>query len=123
MRPKSNVQIVPRSGNDIPYPNCLLVDPQRDPANNSILATVDHFLQKPSDNGLPWTIHNISEKPLPLNAALDMASRYAEANGIPIIMVNEEGMMSTEAEKSRTDTMAIDMTMGNKIPGKSGDDR
>ncbi len=107
------IEIVPRyDESDIGHPNCLVVAPYRDAENGStIMANVEHYLERKASTGFPWEIIPVIEEPLALKAAVDAAVRYAEDNDVPVIFLNQDGF-STDDEKQQTGTTAI-----LKLPG------
>ena len=107
--PNGNVQVVPRSGNEIPYPNCLVVEPYRDAArNDNLFATVEHFVETKDPSGFPWKIVPVSDEPQTFKAAMDLAMAYAQRQGVPVILVNHDGM-SSDAERQQTDTTMMNL--------------
>ena len=108
----SGIKVVPRSGNEIPYPNCLVIDTSSD--SGTIMATVEHFQESRTEGGFPWKIEPVNDQPLPFDVAIDLATRYAEDNGVPVILVNQEGL-SSDQHKQQTDTEIIDMSHLGKV--------
>jgi len=108
-QPAGNVQVIPRSGNEIPYPNCLVVEPFRDAAlGNNLLASVEHFVETENPSGFPWKIVPINDDPLPFKKAMQLAMTYAQQQGVPVILVNHDSMSSAE-ERQQTDTAILNL--------------
>ncbi len=103
-----DIQIIPRyDERDIGHPNCLVVAPYRESAiGSAIMANVEHYRKNEDSSGFPWEIVLITEKPLALKAAVEVALRYAEDNDISVIFLNQGGF-STDEEKQQTGTTAI----------------
>lgn len=101
------VQLVPRYDDDISHPNCLVVAPFRKLRYGStIMATIEHYRSNPERSGFPWTILSVIERPLELKAAVEEAMKYAAANGIPVVFLNQDGF-SSDQELQKTDTKAL----------------
>ena len=101
------MQVIPRSGNEISYPNCLVVDPYREAATgDQLLATVEHFIENRDQTGFPWKILPVSEGAMSLKLAMDAALTYAQKNRVPVILVNHDDL-STDDEKRQTDTTIL----------------
>ena len=101
------VEIIPRYGDDISHPNCLVVAPFRKTEHGpTIMATVEHYFENPEPGGFPWTIKPVTPEPLVLKIAMETALSFAEDNNIPVIFLNQDGF-STEAERQQTDTRAL----------------
>ena len=102
------VQIIPRyDESDITHPNCLVIAPYRDPSYGPLLfANVEHYLKSTDPTGFPWEIILLTQEPLRLNAAVDLAVKYAEENDVPVILINQDGF-STAEEREQTGTTAI----------------
>jgi hypothetical protein len=117
---RAGVKVIPRSGQEIPYPNCLLIDPYRtSPESPTLLATVEHFVEERQATGFPWKIRAIHDEVVTFKEAMDLALRYAEAKKIPIILVNQDGL-SSEAEKRQTDTTVLDMSYHRRERERNG---
>ena len=56
--------------------------------------------------GFPWEITLVTEEPLSLKAAVDVALRYAEDNNVSVIFRNQDDF-STDTEREQTDTTEI----------------
>ncbi len=102
------IQIIPRyDESDITHPNCLVVAPHLDPEYGPILfANVEHYLENKDSTGFPWEIVLLTEEPLRLKAAVDVALKYAEENDVPVILINQDGF-STADERQQTGTTQI----------------
>jgi hypothetical protein len=108
--PNGNVQVVPRSGNEIPYPNCLVVEPYRDAARgDNLFASVEHFVETENPSGFPWRIVPVADEPQPFKAAMELAMAYAQRQGVPIILVNHDSL-SSETERQQTDTTVMNLS-------------
>ncbi len=118
-----DILIIPRYDDRITCPNCLVVDPYRDTEHGStIMATVEHYLATENSTGFPgfpWTIVEVTEKPLVLKAAIEAALKYAEDNKVPVIFLNQGGY-STATEKLQTDTVVLDPTAVRKGLARTG---
>ncbi len=102
-----DVMIIPRYSDDISSSNCLVVAPFRKSERGpTIMATVEHYRANDADSGFPWTILPVVGEALPLKQAMESAVRYAKANGVYAIFVNQDGF-SSETEKRQTDTKAL----------------
>ncbi len=103
-----SIQIIPRyDESDINHPNCLVVAPFLDPAYGPILfANVEHYRESRSPTGFPWEIVLLTENPLRLKDAVEVALRYAEDNDVPVILINQDGFSMAE-EREQTGTTAI----------------
>jgi hypothetical protein len=113
--PNGNVQVIPRSGNEIPYPNCLVVKPYRDTARgDNLFASVEHFVETRNPPGFPWKIVPIANDPLPFKDAMELAMTYARRQGVPVILVNHDSL-SSETERQQTDTSVLNL--GASRPG------
>lgn len=103
----TGVQLIPRYDDDISHPNCLVVAPFRQTKHRpTIMATVEHYAENPDPNGFPWTILPVIENPLELKAAVDEAMKFAKANGVPVVFLNQDGFSSAD-ELQQTDTKAL----------------
>ncbi|HEX9877188.1 MAG TPA: hypothetical protein VGC50_11100 [Gammaproteobacteria bacterium] len=101
------VRVLQRSGNEIPYPNCLVVEPYREnDTGMELLATVEHFVQLKDPTGFPWQISAVSRGPLSFEEAMNLAKAYADRKQVPIILVNHDAL-SSPAERQQTDTTVI----------------
>ena len=104
-----NVQVVPRTGNEIPYPNCLVVEPYRDAARDeNLVASVEHFTETEDPSGFPWRIVPVNDDPLPFKKAMELAMAYAQRQNVPVILVNHDSMSSAE-ERQQTDTTVLNL--------------
>jgi len=107
-RPAS-VVVLPRSGNEIPHPNCLVVEPYTDGARgDQLLASVEHYQEVANPSGFPWKILPVNNEPLAFKDAMNLAMAYAKRQGVPIILVNHEGL-SSAAERQQTDTAILNV--------------
>ena len=117
----TGVQLIPRYGDDISYPDCLVVAPFRKVKHGqTIMATVEHYKINPNADGFPWTIRPVTVSPLELKVAVGEAMKFAKANGIPIVLLNQDGF-SSAAELRQTDTKAIKTgapALASHIPGR-----
>ncbi|NIW24367.1 MAG: hypothetical protein GWN29_07255 [Gammaproteobacteria bacterium] len=105
--PNGGVQVIPRSGNEIPYPNCLVVEPYRDAARgDNLFASVEHYAETENPSGFPWKILPVTDDPQPFKNAMELAMAYAQRSGVPVILVNHDSM-SSEAERQQTDTTIL----------------
>lgn len=105
----SNVRVIPRSGNEIPYPNCLVVEPYRDAARgDNLFASVEHFVEIENSSGFPWRIVPVANDPLPFKDAMDLAMAYAQRQGVPVILVNHDSL-SSATERRQTDTTVLNL--------------
>ena len=110
------VVVLPRTGMEIPYPNCLVVEPFRDPAwGDELLATIEHFVAVEHPSGFPWNITRVNENTLVLKDAIQEALAYAQRNDVPVILVNHDDL-STADERRQTDTTAINI----RVPERRG---
>jgi hypothetical protein len=102
------VRVLQRTGIEIPFPNCLVVEPYRDDAlGDELLATVEHFVEvENAAGGFPWRIDAVSRGTLTLSEAVNLAKAYAERKQVPVILVNHESL-SSAAEKQQTDTTVL----------------
>jgi len=102
------IQIIPRyNESDIGHPNCLVIAPYRGTEHDTaLMANVEHYLERRDSTGFPWEITLLTEDPLRLKAAVDLAVRYAKENNVPVIFLNQDGF-STDAEKQQTGTTEI----------------
>ena len=108
-QPPGNVQVVPRSGNEIPYPNCLVVEPYRTAAHGeNLLASVEHFVETENPSGFPWKIMPVANEALPFKDAMDLAMAYAQRQGVPVILVNHDSL-SSSTERQQTDTAVLNL--------------
>lgn len=107
--PAASVVVLPRSGNEIPHPNCLVVEPYHDGARGDrLLASVEHYQEVASPNGFPWKILPVNNEPLSFKDAMNLAMAYAKRQGVPIILVNHEGL-SSPSERQQTDTAVLNV--------------
>jgi len=105
----TGVTVVPRAGNEIPHPNCLVVEPYRDAARGDrLLASVEHYREIENATGFPWRIVPIANEPLGFKDAMELAMTYAKRHAVPVIVVNHDGM-SSDSERQQTDTAILDM--------------
>jgi hypothetical protein len=112
----AGVTVVPRNGNEIPHPNCLVVEPFRDAAHGDrLLANVEHYLEIENPTGFPWRIVPVNNEPLSLTDAMELAMAYATKQAVPVIVVNHDGM-SSDSERQQTDTAILDL----RSPPKTG---
>jgi len=103
------VQVVPRSGNEIPYPNCLVVEPYRDvDCDDNLVASVEHFTETENPSGFPWRIVPVNDDPLPFKKAMELAMAYAQRLNVPVILVNHDSMSSAK-ERQQTDTTILNL--------------
>jgi len=102
------IEIIPRyNERDIDHPNCLVIAPYRGTEHDTaLMANVEHYLERQDSTGFPWEITLLTEDPLRLTAAVDLAVRYAKKNNVPVIFLNQDGF-STDAEKQQTGTTEI----------------
>ena len=102
------IEIIPRyNESDITHPNCLVVAPYLDTEHDTaLMANVEHYLERQDSTGFPWEITLLTEDPLRLKAAVDLAVRYAKENNVPVIFLNQDGF-STDDEKQQTGTTEI----------------
>ena len=101
--------VLPRTGNEISYPNCLVVDTQPSAASGTtVLASIDHFVEREGRGGFPWEIKQITDQMLPFSEAMDLAKQYAREHQVPVILVNQDGF-SSDSERRQTDTAVIRM--------------
>jgi hypothetical protein len=102
------IEIIPRyNESDISHPNCLVVTPYRDTEHDTaLMANVEHYLERQDSTGFPWEITLLTEDPLRLKTAVDVAVRYAKENNVPVIFLNQDGF-STDDEKQQTGTTEI----------------
>jgi len=104
-----NVTVVPRTGNEIPHPNCLVVEPYRDRAHGDhLMATVEHYIEVENSTGFPWRITPVTNEPLAFKDSMALAMSYAQQHGVPVIVVNHDGM-SSDSERQQTDTAVLDL--------------
>jgi hypothetical protein len=102
-----DAKVIPWSGAEIHYSNCLVVNSHRDPPDGpTVLATVDHFVKQENQGGFPWKILPVTEEPTSFRAAMDLAAKYAREQNVPVILVNPDGL-SSDAEKQQTDTVIL----------------
>lgn len=107
--PSTGVTVLPRSGNEIPYPNCLVVEPFRDAAqNDQLCASVEHFVEIQNPTGFPWKITPVNNEPIGFKDAVELAMAYAQRHGVPVILVNHDDL-SSAAERQQTDTTVLNM--------------
>lgn len=105
----SGVTVVPRNGNELPHPNCLVVEPSRDPhSGDRLLASVEHFREVENPSGFPWRITPVNNEPLGFKEAMELAMAYAKRHAVPVIVVNHDGM-SSDSERRQTDTAVLDL--------------
>ena len=102
------IEIIPRyDESDIGNPNCLVIAPYRDTEHDTaLMANVEHYLERQDSTGFPWEITLLTEDPLRLKTAVDVAVRYAKENNVPVIFLNQDGF-STDDEKQQTGTTEI----------------
>ena len=102
------IEIIPRyNESDIGHPNCLVIAPYRDTEHDTaLMANVEHYLERRDSTGFPWEITLLTEDPLRLKTAVDVAVRYAKENNVPVIFLNQDGF-STDDEKQQTGTTEI----------------
>ncbi len=102
------IEIIPRyNESDIGHPNCLVIAPYRDTEHDTaLMANVEHYLERQDSTGFPWEITLLTEDPLRLKTAVDVAVRYAKENNVPVIFLNQDGF-STDDEKQQTGTTEI----------------
>ena len=104
-----DIPIIPRDDDRINHPNCLVVAPYRNAANGAvIMANVEHYIEHKDSTGFPWKIVPVTEEPLRLKAAIAAAVSYAKDNGVPVILLNQDGF-STAAERRQTDTKMLEV--------------
>lgn len=105
----NGVTVVPRNGNELPHPNCLVVEPSPDPSNGDrLLAFVEHYREVENPTGFPWRILPVNNEPLAFKEAMDLAMAYAQRHAVPVIVVNHDGM-SSDSERRQTDTAVLDL--------------
>ena len=102
------IEIIPRyNESDIGHPNCLVIAPFLNTEHDTaLMANVEHYLERQDSTGFPWEITLLTEDPLRLKAAVDLAVRYAKEKNVPVIFLNQDGF-STDAEKLQTGTTEI----------------
>jgi hypothetical protein len=105
--PAAGVQVLPRTGNEIPYPNCLVVEPYRETTSGErLLASVEHFTEIENTNGFPWKIVAVNNETLEFQDAMELALAYAKRRQVPVILVNHDSL-SSDSERRMTDTTVI----------------
>ena len=107
--PPAGVTVLPRSGNEIPHPNCLVVEPYREAARGDVLlATVEHYQEVENPAGFPWKIIPVNKEPLAFKDAMELAMAFAKRHAVPVILVNHDGL-SSAAERQQTDTAVLNL--------------
>jgi hypothetical protein len=108
-QPIAGVTVMPRSGNEIPHPNCLVVEPYRDTARGGeLLASVEHYQEVENPTGFPWKILPINREPMAFKRAMELAMAYAKRQNVPVILVNHDGLSSAD-ERQQTDTVVLNV--------------
>ena len=106
----SNIRIIPHSGNEIPYPNCVVVHTYPKPTDNSILlASVEHILADFNSEGRidnAWPIHIVNAQPISHDQAMTLAMRYAEHNDVPVILVVQDALGNGDHNNNRLSVTA-----------------
>jgi len=102
------IEIIPRyNESDIGHPNCLVIAPYRGTEHDTaLMANVEHYRERQDSTGFPWEITLLTEDPIRLKAAVDLAVRYAKQNNVSVIFLNQDGF-STDDEKQQTGTTEI----------------
>jgi hypothetical protein len=101
------VIVIPRYDDGIPSSNCLVVAPFRKAAQApTLMARVEHYRRNKEAGGFPWTILPVTEEPVLLKKAMELALSYARSNSVPVIFVNQDGF-SSDLEKRQTDTQPL----------------
>jgi len=107
--PDTGIQVLPRTDNEIAYPNCLVVEPYRETASGErLLATVEHFTEIENSNGFPWKIVPVNNETLEFQDAMELAMAYAKRRQVPVILVNHDSL-SSDIERQMTDTTVLNL--------------
>ena len=106
LSPIPEPEVLPRNGNEIDHPNCLVVDPQLAGITGELVATVEHLELLESPDGFPWQILPVVNKAIPMKDAMEQARAYASEQGVPVILVNQE-QLATAKQRHRTDTSIL----------------
>lgn len=70
------------------------------------MANIEHYQRNADPVGFPWSIQPVTEEPVLLQDAMEIAMAYARANRVPAIFVNQDGF-SSDSEKRQTDTQPL----------------
>ncbi|HEY5624040.1 MAG TPA: hypothetical protein VIV14_09775 [Gammaproteobacteria bacterium] len=102
-----DIIVIPRYDDSIPSSNCLVVAPFRKAERTpTIMANIEHYQRNADPVGFPWSIQPVTEEPVLLQDAMEIAMAYARANRVPAIFVNQDGF-SSDSEKRQTDTQPL----------------